>query len=127
MVVIRLKKFNCFETFSKAWVTILMVIAVVDMQFSYILAFLGKTSIAESLSIAIATEIIGVMCGYFFKSFLETHSEKKNELIREFNGNPFIAGSDAADLNTDTTGTNEDTAVEENIIEEESENSTETD
>lgn len=68
------------RTFTKKWVNILMFMAVVDIQLSFVLAFLGKEQIAETLSVAIVTEIIGVMIGYFAKAFLETYAEKKNEL-----------------------------------------------
>lgn len=56
-----------------------MYIAVLDIQLSYVLAFLGKEQIAETLSITVVTEIIGVMTVYFAKSFLET---KEQERIR---------------------------------------------
>lgn len=68
-----------FKTFSKTWVSRLMYIAVIDLQLSYLLAFLDKAQIAETLSIAVVTEIIGVMAVYFAKSFFET---KEQERIR---------------------------------------------
>lgn len=73
------------RTFTKKWVNILMFMAVVDIQLSFVLAFLGKEQIAETLSVAIVTEIIGVMIGYFAKAFLETYAEKKNELQQSMN------------------------------------------
>jgi hypothetical protein len=68
-----------FKTFTKRWVSLLMYIAIFDVQLSYVLAFVGKEQIAETLSIAMVTEIIGVMLGYFIKSYLET---KESEKIR---------------------------------------------
>lgn len=68
-----------FKTFTKTWVSRLMYIAVFDIQLSYILAFMGKEQIAETLSITVVTEIIGVMAVYFMKSFFET---KESEKIR---------------------------------------------
>ena len=65
------KKHAMFESYTKVWVSILMIVAVVDMQFSYILAFLGHSNIAETLSITAVTEIIGVMLGYMAKSVAE--------------------------------------------------------
>ena len=49
------------KTFTKKTVAIIMVVSLIDLQLSYILAFLGKEQIAESLSSEIATVIIGVM------------------------------------------------------------------
>lgn len=77
------KKHAMFESYTKVWVSILMIVAVVDMQFSYILAFLGHSNIAETLSITAVTEIIGVMLGYMAKSFFETASERKDDLERK--------------------------------------------
>lgn len=69
-----------FKTFSKIWVSRLMYIAVFDIQLSYILAFCGREQIAETLSITVVTEIIGVMAVYFAKSFFETKESEKNRL-----------------------------------------------
>ena len=73
------------ETFSKKAVAIILVVSLIDMQLSYVLAFLGKEQIAESLSSNIASTIIGVMIGYFLKALFETFFEKREErLNREF-------------------------------------------
>ena len=56
-----------------------MYIAVFDIQLSYALAFIGREQIAETLSITVVTEIIGVMAVYCTKSFSET---KESEKIR---------------------------------------------
>lgn len=57
-----------------------MYIAVIDLQLSYILAFLGREQIAEELSRTIVIEIIGVMLGYFGKSYFETREQEKVRL-----------------------------------------------
>lgn len=75
----RKPKRNSFKTFTKTWVSRLMYIAVFDIQLSYVLAFMGKEQIAETLSITVVTEIIGVMAVYCMKSFMET---KESEKIR---------------------------------------------
>ena len=72
-------KRSSFKTFTKIWVSRLMYIAVFDIQLSYALAFIGREQIAETLSITVVTEIIGVMAVYCTKSFLET---KESEKIR---------------------------------------------
>ena len=72
-------------TFSKKAVTIILSVALIDLQLSYILAFIGKDQIAESLSSTIAEVIVGVMLGYFLKALFETFFEKREErLNREF-------------------------------------------
>ena len=57
-----------------------MYIAVIDLQLSYLLAFLGREQIAEELSRTIVLEIIGVMLGYFGKSYFETREQEKVRL-----------------------------------------------
>ena len=68
---------SSFSTFTKKWVSQLMYVAIFDIQLSYLLAFMGKEQIAETLSITVVTEIIGVMAVYFVKSFLETKEQEK--------------------------------------------------
>lgn len=65
------------KTFSKKAVAIILAVSLIDLQLSYILAFLGKEQIAETLSGEIATTIIGVMTGYFLKALFETFFEKR--------------------------------------------------
>lgn len=73
-------------TYTKWAVTIVLVIALIDLQLSYILAFLGKEQIAESLSSEIATVIVGVMVGYLCKALFETFLEKREDRLRIENG-----------------------------------------
>lgn len=72
-----------FETFTKSWVTILMIFAIIDLQLTYVLAFLGKDQIAETLSVAVVTEIIGVMMVYIARAYFDTATESKHKLERE--------------------------------------------
>lgn len=76
------KKVKLFETFTKAWVSILMVIAIIDLQLSYVLAYLGRDQIAESLSVAVVTEIIGVMGIYIIRAYFDTATESKHDIER---------------------------------------------
>lgn len=69
-----------FETFTKLWVSVILIIAIIDLQLSYILAFLGYEQIAETLSIAIVTEIIGVSIAYIVRAHLDTKAERKQDL-----------------------------------------------
>lgn len=69
------------KTFTKTWVERLMYIAVFDLQLSYLLAFLGREQIAETLSITVVVEIIGVLLGYFAKAFYETKESEQTRLL----------------------------------------------
>lgn len=68
-------------TFSKKAVAAILVLSLIDLQLSYVLAFMGKEQIAESLSSTIATTIIGVMIGYFFKALFETFFEEREKRL----------------------------------------------
>ena len=69
-------------TFSKRAVAIILFVSLVDLQLSYILAFLGKDQIAESLSSTIASVIVGVMIGYFMKALFETFFEEREKRLK---------------------------------------------
>lgn len=60
-----------------------MLVALLDLQLTYLLAFLGKEQIAETLSGDICHTIIGIGLGYFLKSFFETREEEKMKKKRE--------------------------------------------
>lgn len=79
----RKKKVNLFETFTKLWVSVLLVVAIIDLQLSYVLAYLGRDQIAETLSVAVVTEIIGVTGIYIIRAFFDTYSEKKMGSVNE--------------------------------------------
>lgn len=69
------------QTFSKKAVAIILAVSLIDLQLSYVLAFMGKEQIAESLSSEIASVIVGVMVGYFMKALFETFFEKREERL----------------------------------------------
>ena len=78
------KRYNSMlTTFTKRAVFAILVVTLIDLQLSYILAFLGKEQIAENLSSTIATVIIGVMIGYFMKALFETFFEKREERLNK--------------------------------------------
>lgn len=58
----------------------IITVALIDMQLPFVLAFLGKTNIAETLGGLIVTEIIGVFLVYCAKSFFETREAEKNRI-----------------------------------------------
>lgn len=70
-------------TFSKKIVIAVIIVALIDIQFPFILAFLGKEEIAQTLAISIVTEIIGVVITYSVKAFFETREEEKVKLERD--------------------------------------------
>lgn len=61
----------------------ILYIALFDLQLSYLLAFLGREQIAETLSITVVTEVIAVILGYFLKAYFETREEEKVRLIEQ--------------------------------------------
>lgn len=78
------KRYNSqLTTFTKKAVFVILVVALIDLQLSYILAFMGKEQIAETLSSTIADTIIGVMLGYFLKALFETFFEKREERLNK--------------------------------------------
>ena len=72
-----------FSTFTKKAVTVILIVSLIDLQLSYILAFMGKEQIAESLSSTIADTIIGVMLGYFFKALFETFFDEREKRLNK--------------------------------------------
>ena len=68
-------------TFTKVWVNRILTHSIIWIYLSYLLAFLGREEIAQSLAIAVVTDILGISIGYFFKSFFETREEERNKLI----------------------------------------------
>lgn len=83
-------------TFSKKAVALILAVSLIDLQLSYILAFIGKEQIAETLSSTITETIVGVMLGYFLKALFETFFEKREERL-----NKTIEGVNHADLISD--------------------------
>lgn len=78
--------YDNLQTFTKRAVALILVTSLVDIQLSYILAFLGKEEIAESLSSTIANVIIGVMVGYFCKALFESYFEnRETRLMTQIN------------------------------------------
>lgn len=68
--------------FTKVLITIILTITLIDLQFPFILALLGREQIAEDLGKILVTEVIGVFFVYCLKSFFETKEEKKNEILK---------------------------------------------
>lgn len=84
-------------TFTKRAVTVILIVALIDLQLSYVLAFVGKEQIAESLSSTIATTIVGVMMGYFGKALFETFFEEREKRLRNTSEEVTEEGDDLND------------------------------
>lgn len=73
------------NTYTKKLVKWTLAISMIDLQLSYLLAFLGRTEIAENLSMTVVTAIIGTVITYCIKSFKETKEEEQLRFDRETN------------------------------------------
>lgn len=74
------------STYSKKWVSRLLACGCIWITLSYVLAFMDKVQIAESLSSTVATVVIATILGYLCKSFFETREEEKLKYQRERDG-----------------------------------------
>lgn len=74
------------ETYTKRAVAVILAVSLIDLQLSYVLAFMGQVQIAESLSSTIASTVVGGMLGYFLKALFETFFEKREERLRSKEG-----------------------------------------
>lgn len=72
-------------TFTKKMMISIIIVALIDMQFPFMLAFLGKDQIAETMGGLIVTEIIGIFLVYCLKAFFETRESEKVRLMESAN------------------------------------------
>ena len=68
------------RTYTKNMLNRIIAVALVDMQFPFVLALLGREQIAETMGGLIVTEIVGVFLVYCAKSFFETKESEKTRL-----------------------------------------------
>ena len=80
------------KTFTKKWVSRLLLLGCIWITLSYVLAFMGAVQIAESLSSTVASVIIATILGYLCKAFFETREEERMKFKREQN-NMFSEGN----------------------------------
>lgn len=66
-----------YHTYTKKMMTRIINVALIDMQFPFLLALLGREQIAETMGGLIVTEIIGVFLVYCAKSYFETKEEQR--------------------------------------------------
>jgi len=69
-------------TYTKSLVSCITLICLIDLQITYILAFLGKIQIAETLSVNICNTIIVVAFTYMLRAFFDTFSEQREERLK---------------------------------------------
>lgn len=67
------------DTYTKLLVSIIIVVALIDLQLSYMLAFLDKVQIAESLSTQICTTILGTAFIYMIRAYFDSRAEHNND------------------------------------------------
>ena len=77
------KFFKWLETFTKISVTAILIVSLIDWQLTYVLAFMGREQIAETLSSTISDTVVGVMIGYFVKSLLETFLQEREKRLNK--------------------------------------------
>lgn len=90
------------KTFTKKWVERILTVSLIDVQFVFVLAFIGKDNIAETLGIAIVTEIVSIGLGYLFRGWADSHTQAKDgiemEKVRrnytDYNVNNTVASND---------------------------------
>lgn len=68
------------KTFTKKWMDIILTVTLIDLQIPFILAFMDKMQIAETLGGLLVTEIIGVFLVYCVKSFFGKREEENIKL-----------------------------------------------
>ena len=73
------------NTYTKKMLNRIITVALLDMQFPFLLALLGQQDIAETMGGLIVTEIIGVFLVYCAKSFFETKESEKTRLLETQN------------------------------------------
>lgn len=73
------KKKKTKKEFSKTITKWLLIVAVVDVQLTYVLAFIGRDNV-ETLAITLVTEIIAVMASYCTKAYFGKKAEEKTRL-----------------------------------------------
>ena len=65
-------------TFTKKMVSIILFICIIDIQLSYILAFMNKDNSLEDLSSALCMTILGVAFVYMVRAYFDSKAANKN-------------------------------------------------
>lgn len=68
-----------FPTYTKNLVFFIILICLVDLQLTYLLAFLGQPSTAEELSKQLCITILGVAFTYMIRAYFDSKAEHNNK------------------------------------------------
>lgn len=71
------------NTFTKALVAFITLVALIDLQLSYVLAFMDKIQIAEELSKQVCTTILGVAFVYMVRAYFDSKAEYGTESTKK--------------------------------------------
>lgn len=74
-----------FETYTKRLVAIITIVGLIDLQLSYVLAFMDKMQIAETLSGQICVTILGTALIYMIRAYFDSKAEHNNGRIDKVN------------------------------------------
>ena len=66
------------NTFTKKMVALILIVCIIDLQLSYVLAFLGKASTIEGLSSQLCITILGVAFAYMIRAYFDIKTEQQN-------------------------------------------------
>lgn len=68
-----------FPTYTKNLVFFIVLVCLIDLQLTYVLAFLGQPSIAEELSKQLCITILGVAFTYMIRAYFDSKAEHSNK------------------------------------------------
>lgn len=77
-----------FPTYTKNLVALIVAICLIDLQLTYVLAFMDKIAIAEELSKQLCTTILGVAFVYMIRAYFDSKAEHNNDRVST-NSNKF--------------------------------------
>jgi hypothetical protein len=78
-----------FGTFTKAMVALIIISALLDLQLSYVLAFLDRIQIAEDLSKQVCITILGTAFVYMIRAYFDSKAEYGNNNTLKDSPNKF--------------------------------------
>lgn len=75
-----MRKKRLKKEYSKKMATVILAVAIIDIQLTYILAFMGMGDTAETLSITLVTEVVAIYVAYCLKAFFGKKAEEETRL-----------------------------------------------
>ena len=95
-----MKKKKTKKEYSKKMATLILAVALFDVQLTYILAFFNK-EIAETLSVGLVTEIIGIYVIYCLKAYFGKKGEENTRLKEKEQDYQHLNGMEEIDYGLD--------------------------